>query len=297
MPEASTESDDRPQPAERLGPAKTHAQPYDRERWMTAAWGSALTMVGARRGGFGGGLLATLGAVVAVRAAMGRHDFAMARHWVNRHAAQPRLARQGHRPRRVGRVVPGQRLAVVDADRRRTRSGRYGDRRQTMNMELTFPDDAREARRAVGSEPERDRAVGVDRRRRGADGLRAVAAEVATAGCYAGARRAAAAARRDARTATSTKRSASIRPADRATRARRCAARAASTSSRASRSTVRSRSCTASGAISRTCRSSCGTSSRSRSVTDTISHWRATGPAGTIVEWDAEIINESRRTR
>jgi hypothetical protein len=57
--------------------------PYDQERWIAAAWGSALTMVGARRGGFAGGLLATLGAVVAVRAAMGRHDAAMARHWVN----------------------------------------------------------------------------------------------------------------------------------------------------------------------------------------------------------------------
>jgi len=27
-------------------------------------------------------------------------------------------------------------------------------------------------------------------------------------------------------------------------------------------------------------------------VTDTISHWRAKGPAGTIFEWDAEIFNE-----
>jgi uncharacterized membrane protein len=58
-------------------------QAYDRERWMTAAWASALTMVGARRGGFGGGLLATLGAVLAVRAAMGRHDVRMARHWID----------------------------------------------------------------------------------------------------------------------------------------------------------------------------------------------------------------------
>ena len=40
-------------------------------------------MVGARRGGFLGGLLATLGAAVAVRAAMGRHDLAMARHWTS----------------------------------------------------------------------------------------------------------------------------------------------------------------------------------------------------------------------
>ena len=57
--------------------------PYDRERWIAAAWGSALTLIGARRGGFTGGLVATLGAVVTVRAAMGRHDYRMARHWVN----------------------------------------------------------------------------------------------------------------------------------------------------------------------------------------------------------------------
>jgi len=56
---------------------------YDHERWLTAAWGSALAMIGARRGGFGGGLLATLGATLAVRAAMGRHDYRAARHWVD----------------------------------------------------------------------------------------------------------------------------------------------------------------------------------------------------------------------
>jgi hypothetical protein len=66
---------------------------YDQERWMTAAWGSALAMLGARRGGFGGGLLATFGAVLAVRAAMGRHDFAMARHYV-----EGRLRERGWRP-------------------------------------------------------------------------------------------------------------------------------------------------------------------------------------------------------
>jgi uncharacterized membrane protein len=58
------------------------ASAYDQERWIAAAWGSALTMVGARRGGFIGGLIATFGATIAVRAAMGRHDFAMARHWI-----------------------------------------------------------------------------------------------------------------------------------------------------------------------------------------------------------------------
>jgi uncharacterized membrane protein len=56
---------------------------YDRERWLTAAWGSAVAMIGARRGGFAGGLLATLGATLAVRAAMGRHDYRVARHWVD----------------------------------------------------------------------------------------------------------------------------------------------------------------------------------------------------------------------
>lgn len=56
---------------------------YDRERWMTAAWGSALTMLGARRGGFSGGLLATAGAALAVRAAMGHHDFRAAQGWID----------------------------------------------------------------------------------------------------------------------------------------------------------------------------------------------------------------------
>lgn len=57
---------------------------YDQERWIAAAWGSGLTMLGARRGGFGGGLLATAGLVFAVRAAMGRHDFRTARRWLDR---------------------------------------------------------------------------------------------------------------------------------------------------------------------------------------------------------------------
>jgi uncharacterized membrane protein len=57
---------------------------YDQERWFAAAWGSALAMIGARRGGFGGGLLATLGTVLTVRAAMGRHDFRAARLFIER---------------------------------------------------------------------------------------------------------------------------------------------------------------------------------------------------------------------
>jgi hypothetical protein len=56
---------------------------YDQERWFAAAWGSALAMIGARRGGFTGGLIATLGTVMTVRAAMGRHDFRAARAWMD----------------------------------------------------------------------------------------------------------------------------------------------------------------------------------------------------------------------
>jgi uncharacterized membrane protein len=57
---------------------------YDQERWMTAAWGTGLAMLGARRGGFMGGLVATVGAALAIRAAMGRHDLGTARTWVDR---------------------------------------------------------------------------------------------------------------------------------------------------------------------------------------------------------------------
>ena len=56
---------------------------YDQERWLAAAWGSALTIVGARRGGFGGGLLATIGSTLAIRAAMGRRDLHVAREWID----------------------------------------------------------------------------------------------------------------------------------------------------------------------------------------------------------------------
>lgn len=57
---------------------------YDQERWMAAACGTVLAMMGARRGGFGGGLLATFGAALTVRAAMGRHDMIVARDWIDR---------------------------------------------------------------------------------------------------------------------------------------------------------------------------------------------------------------------
>ena len=57
---------------------------YDQERILMAAWGSGLVMLGARRGGFTGGLTAMVGSIFAVRAAMGRHDLHVARRWVER---------------------------------------------------------------------------------------------------------------------------------------------------------------------------------------------------------------------
>ena len=57
---------------------------YDQERWVTAGWASVLAMIGARRGGFTGGLLAMAGLVLTVRAAMGRRDFAAARGCIER---------------------------------------------------------------------------------------------------------------------------------------------------------------------------------------------------------------------
>ncbi|MBA2305951.1 MAG: hypothetical protein H0W08_25435 [Acidobacteria bacterium] len=55
---------------------------YDQERWLAAGGGSVLTLVGAKRGGFTGGLLAVIGTGVALRAAMGRHDVRAVRRWV-----------------------------------------------------------------------------------------------------------------------------------------------------------------------------------------------------------------------
>jgi len=60
----------------------------DTERWAAAAGGSGLAMLGARRGGFSGGMMAMLGSVLAIRAAMGRHDLRVARHWVDQSIEQ-----------------------------------------------------------------------------------------------------------------------------------------------------------------------------------------------------------------
>ena len=69
---------------------------YDQERWIAAAWGSTLAVIGARRRGFGGGLVAMLGATLALRAVMGRHDLRIARDWVDRS-----LHARGWRPKDV----------------------------------------------------------------------------------------------------------------------------------------------------------------------------------------------------
>jgi uncharacterized membrane protein len=66
---------------------------YDQERWMAAACGTALLMFGSRRGGFTGGLLATAGAVLTLRAAMGRRDMGVARDFIDR-----QLKENGWRP-------------------------------------------------------------------------------------------------------------------------------------------------------------------------------------------------------
>ena len=57
---------------------------YDQERWMTAGCGAVLAAIGLRSGGFLGGLLAMSGLVLTARAAMGHHDMAMARDWIDR---------------------------------------------------------------------------------------------------------------------------------------------------------------------------------------------------------------------
>jgi hypothetical protein len=69
---------------------------YDQERWMAVACGAALTMFGARRGGLMGGLLASAGTALGVRAVMGRRDMGMARDWIDR-----RLKDRGWRPQDI----------------------------------------------------------------------------------------------------------------------------------------------------------------------------------------------------
>ncbi len=65
----------------------------DQERWMAAACGTSLVMFGSRRGGFAGSLLATAGAVLTIRAVMGRRDLGTARDYIDR-----QLKERGWRP-------------------------------------------------------------------------------------------------------------------------------------------------------------------------------------------------------
>jgi uncharacterized membrane protein len=65
----------------------------DQEKWLLATLGSALATIGSRRRGFTGGLLATFGTILTVRAAMGYRDISAARDYIER-AMQTRGYRQ-----------------------------------------------------------------------------------------------------------------------------------------------------------------------------------------------------------
>jgi uncharacterized membrane protein len=57
---------------------------YDSQQMVTGAGGAALALIGLRRGGLAGGLLAAAGGTIAARAAMGRHDMVVLRNWIER---------------------------------------------------------------------------------------------------------------------------------------------------------------------------------------------------------------------
>jgi uncharacterized membrane protein len=61
---------------------------YDQERWMAAGCGAALVLLGSRRGGLAGGVLATAGAVLTARAVLGRRDMRAARGWIDQQLKQ-----------------------------------------------------------------------------------------------------------------------------------------------------------------------------------------------------------------
>lgn len=83
---------------------------FDQEQWIAAAWGSAMAMLGARRGGIAGGLLAIVGGTLAIRAAMGRHDLAVLRHWID-----VRLTERGWRSRDVVQHASDESFPASDA--------------------------------------------------------------------------------------------------------------------------------------------------------------------------------------
>ena len=97
----------------------TSLSAYDQERWLMAAWGSALAMMGVRRGGLPGGLTALLR-----RHAGGSRGDGPARSACGAPLGRPgavraRLVREGRGRRRLRGVVSGQRFAVLDRRLRR----------------------------------------------------------------------------------------------------------------------------------------------------------------------------------
>ena len=84
-----------------------------------AAWGSAMVMVGARRGGLAGGLTAALGTTLAVRAAMGRHDLHVARRLFDRALSDRGWGAKDIVADAERGIVPGERLPVLDGRLRR----------------------------------------------------------------------------------------------------------------------------------------------------------------------------------
>jgi uncharacterized membrane protein len=62
----------------------TRLSDYDQDQWLGVGAGSLLTMLGSRRGGVAGRLLALAGTTLAVRAAMGFRDIRTARNWIER---------------------------------------------------------------------------------------------------------------------------------------------------------------------------------------------------------------------
>jgi uncharacterized membrane protein len=69
---------------------------YDQERLMAVACAAALALVGLRRGGVTGGVLASLGATLGTRAVLGRRDMTFARNWID-----SRLTERGWRAKDV----------------------------------------------------------------------------------------------------------------------------------------------------------------------------------------------------
>lgn len=86
------------------------SSPRDNERWLTAVTGTALTLLGARKGGVAGALLASAGVTLTIRAAMGRHDAAVAQHWIRRS-----LAERGWSPKDIVRDASDESFPASDS--------------------------------------------------------------------------------------------------------------------------------------------------------------------------------------